>query len=116
MGRRLAAPQIGDPVRIIHLNARDRAFFMFNPKIVNKGDEQFDVWDFCFSAKAAFVAKVSRYCSISVEYYDERGQHTVERFDDDWSELIQHEVDHLNGILFVDRVSHPQSIKMIEHL
>lgn len=87
---------------------------MVNPRILGKSKEMFDVWDFCFSCDASFLAKIKRHRSIVVEYLDERGEKNVSKFKDYFSELIQHEVDHLDGILFIDLIRNPGSITMME--
>lgn len=113
-GGGLAAPQLGYLKQIVFLNARGRSLFLINPTITEKSQELFDVWDFCFSAKAAFVAKVRRHKQIEVEYFDEQGRKRTERFEGYWSELVQHEVDHLRGRLFIDLIEEPGTIVMME--
>ena len=113
-GGGLAAPQIGSSTRIVFVNARGRMFFLVNPEIVEKSDELFDVWDFCFSADAAFVARVQRHRRIVVEFVDAAGDSSTETFEDYFSELLQHEIDHLDGRLFVDLIEDPSTITMIE--
>ncbi len=112
-GGGLAAPQIGSLTKIIFINAPGRSFFLLNPAIVDRSDEMFDVWDFCFSASAAFVAQIERHRRIVVEYQDENGAGQTEEFEDYFSELLQHEIDHLNGKLFVDLIDRPETIRMI---
>jgi len=113
-GGGLAAPQIGLPTKIVYLNARGRSFHLVNPKIVEHSDEMFEVWDFCFSAKASFLARVPRHRRITVEYQDEEGNRHKEEFVDYFSELLQHEIDHLHGRLFIDLIEHPETIMMAE--
>ncbi len=119
-GRGIAAPQIGIAERIIYVNMRKARFAeneknedlsafqgaMINPVIVQASEETFELWDDCFSFPDLLV-KVRRAWHIRVKYYDEQG---VKRFvdaRDDFSELLQHEIDHVHGILSIDRaVSH----------
>ena len=112
-GGGLAAPQIGSLTRIVFINAKGRSQFLLNPTIVDRSDETFDVWDFCFSARAAFVAQIERHRKIVVEYQDESGVNHTEEFEDYFSELLQHEIDHLNGTLFIDLIDRPETITMI---
>lgn len=63
-----------------------------------------DVWDSCFSADVAFFGKVRRNQRIEVAYYDERQNRVLAQFDGDLSELFQHEIDHLDGVLFTDHI------------
>ncbi|MBI4501785.1 MAG: peptide deformylase [Gemmatimonadetes bacterium] len=101
MGRALAAPQIGAPMSIVYVEI-DRPWVLINPEIVDVGTEDFAVWDDCFSFPDLMV-RVQRAFHVSVRYQDLRGKiHTVE-LDGDIAELIQHEIDHLEGVLAVDR-------------
>ena len=113
-GGGLAAPQIGYLDRIVFLCAKGKSFFMFNPVIVKKSRQMFNVWDFCFSAGASFTAKIKRHKKISVEFFDETGNKYCEEYKDYRAELIQHEIDHLNGILFIDHIKNPTTIMMME--
>ena len=114
MGGGLAAPQIGSSTRVVCVNARGRSFFLLNPEIVKASEELFDVWDFCFSSKASFLASIARHRKITVEFQDENGEFHTEDFEGYFSELLQHEIDHLYGRLFIDRITRPETITMIE--
>ena len=87
---------------------------MINPKITKRSDEKFDVWDSCFSADVAFFGKTPRYKEINVEYYDERQNQITAHFEDDLSVLFQHEIDHLDGVLFTDHITDNQIIMRSE--
>jgi peptide deformylase len=100
-GRGMAAPQIGAPVRIVFVEM-ERPWVLINPEILDVGNEDFTVWDDCFSFPSLLV-HVSRAYRIKVRYQDIRGEtHTVD-LEGDRAELIQHEIDHLDGVLTVDR-------------
>jgi len=114
MGGGLAAPQIGSSMRVVYVKIRGRSFHLVNPEIVERSDEMFDVWDFCFSARAAFLALVERHRRITVEYRDIDGNPHTESLEGYFSELLQHEIDHLEGRLFVDRVDRPETITMVD--
>ena len=113
-GGGLAAPQIGCLKKIIYINSKGRSFFLINPKITYASKKMFNVWDFCFSGSAAFTAQIKRHWKITVEYYDEKRQKQNEDFEGYFSELLQHEIDHLEGRLFIDLIKDPSKIKMIE--
>jgi len=104
LGRAIAAPQIAVMKRLIVMNSGGQRIVMINPVITARSAEMFEVWDSCFSADAAFFGKTLRNKSITVEYFDELGIQTIQTFGDDLSELFQHEIDHLDGILFTDRI------------
>lgn len=113
-GGGLAAPQIGSKLRIVYVNAHGRSFHLCNPVIVEHSEETFEVWDFCFSARASFLAQVTRNLRICVEYQDVTGSKRSEEFEGYFSELLQHEIDHLNGTLFIDRIKNPGTLTMVE--
>lgn len=100
-GRGIAAPQIGAPIRLIHLQT-DRPWLMCNPEIVDVGQDDFLVWDDCFSFPDLMV-QVQRAYRIKVRYLDERGEEQIVEAEGDLAELLQHEIDHLDGVLAVDR-------------
>lgn len=113
-GNGLAAPQIGALLRLVCIRLSQRTFFLHNPEILNKSEEMSDVWDFCFSAKAAFMAKIRRHRHITIRYFDEEGSEQCEMFSDSLAELLQHEIDHLDGVLFIDHITQPVSLIMTE--
>jgi len=102
-GRGIAAVQIGIAKRIIALNLGEGPFCIVNPEMTAKSGKTFTLWDDCMSFPD-LVVKVARNESISVRYLDEAGnERTWNDLGRDVSELLQHEIDHLDGILAVDR-------------
>ena len=112
MGRGLAAPQIGYNKRIVYVQTPDFKSYLVNPKIVWRSKEEFDVWDSCFSMEAKFFVNITRSKSIKVKYTDEFKEFHNETFKDDMSELLQHEIDHLEGIICSDHLVDPRNIVM----
>ena len=109
-GRAIAAPQIGIPKRFIALNLGEKTFSIFNPVIHWHSPETFQLWDDCMSFPDLLV-KVKRYQSIILAFLDEQGKEQIwEHLDQTHSELLQHEIDHLDGILAVDRAIDRESI------
>ena len=102
-GRGIAAPQIGAPVRMIYIEM-DKPWTLINPEIVDIGNEDFEVWDDCFSFPNLLV-RVSRAYRIRVRYQDLKGAWSEVELEGDRAELVQHELDHLDGVLAVDRPS-----------
>ena len=113
-GRALAAPQIGVLSQLIYMHTTEREIVMINPVITGKSEEMFEVWDSCFSADAAFFGNTLRHREIEVKYLDAECKKVKEVFRDDMSELFQHEIDHLQGILFTDRIIDNQIIMRSE--
>jgi peptide deformylase len=112
LGRAIAAPQIGWLKNVIFYNLPERAFFMINPKILLKSEMMINVWDSCFCFDVAFFIEIERHKEVEVQYLDKEGNKKIEKFTDDLSELVQHEVDHLNGILATDHLKDPRKIIM----
>ncbi len=113
-GRALAAPQIGYLKKVIYANLPEREIVMINPKITWKSKEKFMVWDSCFSFDIAFFVKISRHKKIKVRYQNTKGENITETFKDDFAELFQHEIDHLEGILATDHLENNKNIIMRE--
>jgi peptide deformylase len=100
-GRGIAAPQIGISRRILFINA-DEPMALVNPRIVRRSRKLMSLWDDCFSLPN-LLAKVRRNLAIDVQYRDLEGKRHVLRAEGALSELLQHEIDHLDGILTIDR-------------
>ncbi|HVF90202.1 MAG TPA: peptide deformylase [Blastocatellia bacterium] len=107
-GRGIAAPQIGVLKRMIFIRMATNGFDgpLINPEILRASEERFELWDDCFSFPDLMV-RVSRAATIRVRYEDERGASRVIEAGGDFSELLQHEIDHLDGILAVQRAVSP---------
>jgi peptide deformylase len=111
-GRAISAPQIGIRKRMIALHLPEDAaeptrpsgrFVAINPEVLWTSAETFSMWDDCMSFPFLLV-RVRRHRSISVRYLDAQGNEVVwQRLDRACSELLQHEIDHLDGILATDR-------------
>ena len=96
-GRAIAAPQIGVQKRVICM-LTDRPYVIINPTLEFIGDGKMEVMDDCMSFPGLLV-RVERYRHCILRYMDENWEPQEKRMDDDMSELIQHEYDHLDGIL-----------------
>jgi peptide deformylase len=96
-GRAIAAPQLGILKRLIYMNI-DRPVVFINPTLTNLSDERFELWDDCMSFPSLLV-RVSRHKSLTIKYLDEHFRPQEWPMTDDLSELLQHEYDHLDGIL-----------------
>jgi peptide deformylase len=111
-GRAISAPQIGIAKRFIAVNLGKGTFFVVNPVVTWRSDETFTLWDDCMSFPDLLV-RVQRARSLSLEYVDEQGRRKEWReLDQAAAELLQHEIDHLDGVLAVDRAMGPESLVM----
>ncbi|HAI40999.1 MAG TPA: hypothetical protein DCM40_24250 [Maribacter sp.] len=77
---------------------------LINPKILEVSPVMQLVEEGCLSFPNLFM-KLQRPQSVVVEYYDKKLKKQVDRFEHIWAQCIQHEIDHLNGVLFIDHVS-----------
>lgn len=109
VGRAMAAPQIGLLKRIICLNM-DEPVAMFNPELSDLSHEKFEMWDDCMSFPKLLV-KVRRHKSLTLTFFDLNWEKQVWHIQDDLAELIQHEYDHLEGILATQRAVDNQSFR-----
>ena len=113
-GRAISAPQIGVSKRLIAMHLDGERHFIVNPEIIWESADRLTMWDDCMSFPSLLV-RLERARSISVHFQDERGHHKEwEHLDPAISELLQHEIDHLNGILAIDRAVDTDSIIMRE--
>lgn len=109
-GRAIAAPQIGVKKRLICI-LTDRPYMILNPSLEFVGDEMMEVMDDCMSFPNLLV-RVRRYRHCILRYRDENWQEQEMCMDDDMSELIQHEYDHLDGVLATMRAIDSRSFVM----
>ena len=114
-GRGIAAPQIGSLLRMIFIRMHPVGFCgpLINPEIVWSSNDRVELWDDCFSIPGLMV-RVSRAASIRVAYQDERGAAKTMATSGDLAELLQHEIDHLDGILAVQRAVSPTAFSTRE--
>jgi peptide deformylase len=100
-GRGIAAPQIGVTKKIVFLNATS-PMVLLNPMILRRSRRMMTLWDDCFSFPDILV-KVKRHVGVTVAYQDEQGHRRTLSAVGGLSDLLQHEIDHLDGILAIDR-------------
>ena len=106
----LAGPQIGLMSRLIVLDcvkeegAAPRPLIMFNPEIIASSDEKSVYEEGCLSIPEQY-AEVTRPAEVTVTWMDRDGNACEDSFDGLWATCVQHEIDHLNGKLFIDYLS-----------
>lgn len=101
-GRGISAVQIGEPKRLIYIELDGRAYRLRNPEYEYQSAERFELWDDCFSFPELMV-RLERCERVRVRYEDEEGATRVVEASGAFSELLQHEIDHLDGVLAIDR-------------
>ena len=106
----LAAPQVGVLQRLIVLDCvkeegeAPRPLVMFNPEITAQSDEMNTYEEGCLSIPEQY-AEVTRPAEVTVNWIDRDGNPQSDSFDGLWATCVQHEIDHLNGKLFIDYLS-----------
>lgn len=103
-GAGLAAPQIGIQKRFFVMNAKDKVRKVINPEILSCGTATMEEFEGCLSIPGIHK-KVSRPRRITVRYRNELGEVIEEELKDYPARVFQHEFDHLEGILFTDRLT-----------
>lgn len=122
IGVGLAAPQIGQSIQLavidIHPlphrpNVTPYKRVIINPKIVSYSESMESDYEGCLSC-GGISGNVPRSKQVTVEYYDEHGEKQRETARGLVAKVFQHEIDHLNGILYVDRMTDMRTIMTVE--
>ena len=108
-GRGISAVQIGEPKRLIYIEAEGRAWSLRNPACEHRSEERFHLWDDCFSFPGLLVW-LERSTTVRIRYEDETGAERRIDASGALSELLQHEMDHLDGVLAVGRAIGPHGL------
>jgi len=101
-GAGLAAPQVGESLRICTIQYSGDIFAMINPKITSYSREKEIGEEGCLSFPRQFFP-IKRSVKIKVRYIDEEGRDVKKKTEDLLARIMQHEIDHLNGIVFTKR-------------
>jgi peptide deformylase len=101
-GRGISAVQIGEPKRLLYIEFEGQSYAIRNPEYEYASEAKFRLWDDCFSFPNLLVL-LERHVAVTVRYRDEQDQEQRIAATGALSELLQHEIDHLDGILAVDR-------------
>jgi peptide deformylase len=109
-GRAVAACQIGFAKRLIYMFI-DRPVAFVNPSLESRSEEMIEVWDDCMCFPDLLV-KVMRHKRCIIRFRDLSFKEHTMKLEDDLSELLQHEYDHLDGILAVSRAIHGQAFAL----
>ncbi len=101
-GRGISAVQIGVPVRVVYIEFEGTSYSLLNPEWEFLSDQKFRLWDDCFSFPGLLVW-LERSETVRLRYLDETGTPGSLEASGALSELLQHELDHLDAILAIDR-------------
>jgi len=100
-GRGISAVQIGEPKRLIYIEFEGAAYAIRNPEYELRSEAKFRLWDDCFSFPGLLVF-LERSQTVRVRYEDEAGGMRRLEATGALAELLQHEIDHLDGVLAID--------------
>ena len=109
-GRAIAAPQINVLKRLVYMNIGTPSVFI-NPVLDQMSEEMMELWDDCMSFPDLLV-RVRRHRTCRITFRDENWVEQQMDLEGDLSELLQHEVDHLDGILATERAIDGQSFAL----
>lgn len=99
----IAAPQVGKLIQLVVINTKDEPLVLINPKIVSKS-----IWkeireEGCLSIPGVF-GMVKRHKKVKVEALNDKGKKVTIKGEGLLARVLQHEIDHINGILFIDKL------------
>ena len=109
----LAAPQICVPLRVIITNLDDDLHVLVNPEITSMSEETDIAEEGCLSIRG-YAGPVERALRCEVRGLNERGKRVKIRAEDWFARCLQHEVDHVNGVLYIDRVEDKTTIHRVD--
>jgi peptide deformylase len=115
----IAAPQVGESLQLLVVASRPNLRYphaplmeptvMINPRLLSHSDQQVKDWEGCLSVPN-LRGRVPRYQAIAIEYQDRQGHSQKVELEDFVARIFQHEYDHLQGKIFVDRVESAQDL------
>lgn len=109
----LAAPQIGESIRVLVAEYEDERVALINPEIIKRSEEEVLGTEGCLSIPGYVGEDVPRAKSITVKARDPRGKEVRLKAEDWFARILQHEIDHLDGILYIDHIS-PDKVREVE--
>lgn len=101
----LAAPQVGQPIQMIVFDSspeRDQPAALLNPEIISHSKEMTETIEGCLSCRG-FEGKVRRYAKVTVKGLNLAGKKVTFKADGILARVLQHEIDHLQGVIIMDK-------------
>ncbi len=109
----LAAPQVGVPLRVAVIGLPEQEdIALINPEIVRRSGERL-VNEGCLSYPG-YVGQLKRAVSVTVKGRDQNGKKIRIKADELLAQALEHEIDHLNGVLYIDRLESMDTLRKIE--
>jgi len=109
----LAAPQLGVPLRVLVIGiSEEEDIVLINPEIVRRTGEHI-VDEGCLSVPG-YIGQIKRADSVTVKGLDRDGKKIRIKANELLAQVLQHEIDHLNGVIYVDHVESADKLRKIE--
>lgn len=109
----LAAPQIGLSVRVLVAEYEDERVALVNPEIIKASEDEELGTEGCLSIPGVVGDDVPRAAAVTVKARDLKGKEIRIKADGWFARILQHEIDHLDGVLFIDRIP-PEKVRPVE--
>src|SRR6185437_1222483 len=109
----LAAPQVGESIRVLVAEYEDNAVALVNPEIIKRAEDEELGTEGCLSIPGFIGDDVPRARAVTVKARDPRGKEIRVKAEDWFARVLQHEIDHLDGILFIDRIP-KENVRRVE--
>ena len=106
----LAAPQVGETIRVLVAEYEDQAVALINPEIIKVSEEEVLGTEGCLSIPGLVGDNVSRHVSVVVKARDPKGKEIRVKAEGWFARILQHEIDHLDGVLYIDRIK-PEDVR-----
>ena len=104
----LAAPQIGEPIRVLVAEFEENHVALVNPEITKRSEDMLLGTEGCLSIPGLVGEDVPRHAEITVKGRDPKGKEIRLKAEGWWARVLQHEIDHLDGVLYIDRIPKEQ--------
>jgi peptide deformylase len=108
----LAAPQVGQSIRVLVAEYEDEAVALVNPEIIKRAEEQEFGTEGCLSIPGYVGDEVPRSHAVTVKARDARGKEIRVKAEGWYARILQHEIDHLDGILYTDLIP-PENVREV---
>lgn len=100
----LAAPQVGESIRVLVAEYEDEAVALVNPEIIKRSEDEELGTEGCLSIPGYVGDDVARSLAVTVKARDPRGKEIRIKAEGWFARILQHEIDHLDGVLYTDRI------------
>jgi peptide deformylase len=108
----LAAPQVGESIRVLVAEYEDNAVALVNPEIIKRAEDEEMGTEGCLSIPGFLGDDVPRATAVTVKARDPKGKEIRVKAQGWFARILQHEIDHLDGVLYTDRIA-PDKVRVV---